>query len=91
MNLIFHNINSNDTKQQIIDKFDELNNCFFRQLNDMESSYLFKHFTMESELLTLYRAMYKGKKIDIKLKELEYRHNEMNRDLKTIFKIIKKL
>ena len=85
-------IYASDTKQQIIEKYEKLEKEVQSKLSSVETSYLFRHINMEKELLSLYRAMYKGdEKIEIKLNEINYRLTEIETAFSDILDAIETL
>lgn len=90
----YYSINSNDTKKDIISKFEEMKKDVYDHLKDIETSSLYQHFNMQSELLKLYRTLYNNNNMDdVKLDDFEDRLEKMENDFekyKEIYSILTK-
>ena len=83
------NLNSGLTKDQIIKEYDRLHDQVFKMLADIDTKYLFRFISMQTELLKLYRILYSTdgtadtEKLE-SIRNLQYRTTEIEEDIQKI-------
>lgn len=84
--LSMHNrdLGSSLTKQEILDKYHKLYDDVAGIIKNLESSYIYQHISMMSELLNLYRTVYNtnGKPSQLKdIQKLQYDVDRLDSDI----------